>query len=119
MINGFVLDIINENTEEISVSLFTDKEIPSGVTISTKNSNYNYKSLLLMSINEGFMGGGISTDDERVCQVTIYKNSNPISYDFYKTLDDKEIIIDGLTNYITLVIPPSSKILIQLIPYFK
>lgn len=119
MINGFVLDIINENTEEISVSLFTNKEIPSGVTISTKNSNYNYKSLLLMSINEGFMGGGISTDDERVCQVTIYKNSNPISYDFYKILDDKEIIIDGLANYITLVMPPSSKTLIQLIPYFK
>jgi hypothetical protein len=119
MKNGFVLDIINENTEEISVSLFTNKEIPSGVSIMYKNSNYDYKSLFLMSINEGFMGAGISTDDERICHVTIYKNSNPTSYKFYKILDNKEIIIDGTTNYITLVIPPSSKTLIQLIPAFK
>ena len=72
-----------------------------------------------MSINEGFMGSGISTDDDRIYKVTIYKNNNPTNYEFHKILDNKEIIIDGLSNYITLVIPPSSKILIQLIPVFK
>lgn len=119
MINGFVLDITNENTEEISISLFTDKEIPSGVTISTKNSNYDYKSLYLMSVNKGFIGGGLSTDNERISQVIIFKNSDPISYEFHKILDEVEIIIDGLTNYFTIVIPPSSKSIVQLMPYLK
>lgn len=119
MINGFVLDIINENTEEITVSLFTNKAIPTGVSITAKNSNYNYNSLLLMSINEGFMGGGISTDDERICQVTVFKNNISCNHEFHKILDNMEIILDGRKNYIILTIPPSSKSLVQLMPFFK
>lgn len=119
MINGFELDIINENTEEASVSLFTNKEIPSGVSIIARNADYDYKALYVMSITEGFMGRGISTDDDRICHVTIIKNDNSSTYEFHKILDNMEIIIDGLNNYITLTIPPSSKSLFQLIPFFK
>ena len=119
MINGFVLDIVNENNEEVSISLFTNGEIPTGVTITARNSNYDYNSLFLMSINEGFIGGGISTDDKSISQVTIFKNGTPSTYEFCKILDGMEIIIDGLTNYITFVVPPKSKSLFQLIPHFK
>jgi hypothetical protein len=119
MINGFVLDIINENTEDITVLLFTNKEIPSGVTITAKNTNYDYSSLFLMSIKEGFMGGGISTDNEHISRVTIFKNNNPCSYEFHKIIDNLEIIIDGQNNYIAIEISPSSKSLVQLIPTFK
>jgi hypothetical protein len=119
MLNGFVLDVINENNEEVSISLFNNGEIQTGLTITARNSNYDYNSLFLMSINEVFIGGGISTDDESISQVTIFKNGTPITYEFCKILDGKEIIIDGLTNYLTFVVPPKSKSLFQLIPYFK
>ena len=119
MINGFVLDITNENKEAISISLFTGSEIPKGVTISIKNSNDDYNALLSMSMNEGFIGGGISTDDERISQVNIFKNGSPSSYEFHKIIDNLEIIIDGISNYITIVIPPTSKSLFQLMPFLK
>jgi hypothetical protein len=116
MINGFLLDIVNENKDEVHVSLFQNQQLPIGVSINAKNSSYDYKSLLLMSINEGFIGSGISIDDDHNHKVTICKNGNTQSYEFYKILYNKEIIIDGLANYITLVIRPSSNLSIQLIP---
>jgi hypothetical protein len=103
---------------EVTVSLFTEKEIPSGVVIKAKNSTYDYHSLFLMSINEGFMGSGVSIDDDRICQITIYEDGKPTICDVKKIFDNKEIIIDGLTNYITIIIPPSSGILFQLMPSF-
>jgi hypothetical protein len=119
MINGFVLDIVNENNEEVSISLFNNGEIQTGLTITARNSKYDYNSLFLMSINEGFIGCGISTDDKSISQVTIFKNGTPSTYEFCKILDGMEIIIDGLTNYITFLVRPKSKSLFQLIPHFK
>ncbi len=119
MINGFVLEITNEKKEDVLVSLFNNELITAGVTIRAKNSNYDYKSLYIMAINEGFSGSGIMTDDDRICRINIYKDSIPTSFEFYKILGDQKIIIDGLFNYITLIIPQSSKLLLQLIPGFK
>ncbi len=119
MINGFVLEVVNENTTEVIVTLFKNASLPNGVRIHSRNSQYDYNSLFQMSIDEGFMGSGISTDDERISRITIYKDSNPTSFEFNKILDNLEIIIDGQTNYISLVIPPSSDTIIQLMPLFN
>jgi hypothetical protein len=119
MINGFVIDVFNETNEPVSVSLFKDMTFPAGVTVKAIHSDYDYKSLSLLAINEGFIGSGISTDDDRICQVTVFKNSLHQIFEFNKIFDNTEIIIDGLANYISFVIPPFSKSIIQLLPTFK
>ncbi|MBU3714207.1 MAG: hypothetical protein FGM46_04585 [Ferruginibacter sp.] len=116
MINGFVIDIINENPEAIFLPLFTDKGLPGGVTITAKHSGYDYNALFLMAMTEGFTGSGISTDDERIGQVTIYEAGKPNNYEFYKLLENRKIRIDGVSCYVTLIIPPSSEITAQLMP---
>lgn len=119
MINGFVVEIINENKKSVSVSLFKSDGIPAGVTIHTKGTDYDYNAMHLLSINKGFKGSGLSVDDERISGVTIYKESNPKSYPFHKIMDNHEIMIDGVSNYLSILIPASSHILFQLLPTFK
>jgi hypothetical protein len=119
MINGFVIDVFNETNEPVSVSLYKDMTLPAGLTIKAIHSDYDYKSLSFLAVNEEFIGSGISTDDDRICKVTFFKDSIPQSLVFNKILDNTEINIDGLANYVTLVIPPFSKSIIQLLPTFK
>lgn len=116
MINGFLIDIVNENNEDVTLSFFTNQKIPNGVSVTVKNLDFDYNSLLSMAINTGFIGNGICTDDNRIFQAAIYKNGTPIFYEFSKVLNDTEIMIDGLSNYFALTIPPSSKTLVQLLP---
>ncbi len=93
--------------------------LPAGLTIKAIHSDYDYKSLSFLAVNEGFIGSGISTDDDRISQVTVFKDSLPQIFKFNKILNNTEINIDGLANYITLVAPLFSKSIIQLLPTFK
>ena len=90
--------------------------IPDGVSIIPINSKYDYSALSLMALNEGFKGSGILIDNDDIESVTIYSNNIPTIYSFRKFLDNQEIIIDGLANYISIVIPATSKTILQLMP---
>lgn len=119
MINGIVIDVFNETNESVSFSLFKDLTLPAGVAIKAIHSDYDYRSPSFLAINEGFIGGGISTDNDGICQVTVFKDNIPQIFKFNKILDNTEINIDGLANYITHVAPPFYKSIIQLFPTFK
>jgi len=118
MINGFLLEISNANNAEVTLPFFKDGPLPSGIDIHVTNSDYQYADLISMAQAEGFTGSGIITDDERVSLLTIYMNHQPTQYHFSKILDNLEITIDGAGNYISLVFPPESTTLVQLMPRF-
>lgn len=115
MINGITIEIENQNNKEVSIELFKNN-IPDGVSIKSINSDFDYSSLSLMALNEGFQGSGISTDNDDIKSVTIYSNHIPSVYPFRNILDNQEIIIDGVANYISIVIPADSKTILQLLP---
>ena len=115
MINGVIIEIENQNNKDVTVEIFKPN-IPDGVSIKSINSNYEYASLTLMALNEGFKGSGILTDNEDIERVTIYSNDIPTIHSFRKILENQEIIIDGIANYISIVIPATSKTILQLKP---
>jgi hypothetical protein len=118
MLSGFLLEISNYNNNEVAVSFFREEPLPSGIDIRVRNTDYNYASLLAMAQTDGFTASGIIADEERVSLLTIYKNHQPTAYQFSKILDGLDITIDGAGNYISLVFPPESTTLVQLMPRF-
>ena len=118
MPSGFFLEISNTNNTEVSIPFFREEPLPAGITIRARNTDYDYEALLNIAQKDGFTGSGIITDDERVSQLTIYKNHQPTPYQFSKILDNLDITIDGAGNYITLNFPPESTTLVQLMPTF-
>ena len=119
MPNSFLLEISNTNKAEVSIPFFREEPLQSGIDIHVRNSDYQYADLLSMAQTDGFTGSGIITDDERVSLLTIYKNNQPTQYHFSKILDNLNITIDGAGNYISLVFPPMSTVLVQLMPRFN
>ena len=115
MINGFLLEIENATLEEQLIPFFKKEQLPEGVYIRAKGTSYDYDSLLLLATSKGFKGTGIMVDDINVNRLSIYKNNEPKDIILNKIIDDIEILIDGGSNYITLVIPPRTNVLIQLI----
>lgn len=46
------------------VTLFQNKELPEGITVRARNTEYDYTTLLSMSKTKGFAGSGINIDQE-------------------------------------------------------
>ncbi len=118
MINGFLVEILNENNEAVSVSLFQPAGIPPGITIHAKGTEHDYHALHHMSVTAGFMGAGLSTDDDRIIHGTIHHDHTQTNFSFNKILDNHPIVIDGKSRFITLIIPAGTKMLLQLLPTF-
>lgn len=118
MINGFLIEITNENNEEQLIHLFKDT-LPGEVSIKSINSNYDYPTLSLMALNQAFEGSGIVTDIGGTCSITIHTNGISTTHQFSKSLDNQEIIIDGKTNYLSIFTPPKSKSIVQLVPVLR
>jgi hypothetical protein len=116
MINGFVIDINNENGIEFEIPLFHDFTLPDGLSIKIINSNYTYDSLVLMAKSKCFMGNGFKSSI--ITKIKIF-NKNDCKYiEIGYLFSDFKVIIDGFENYITIVIPPFAKGLFQLMPQF-
>ena len=117
MINGFIVEIKNTLAIEQTVLLFKEGGMPKGITVLSKGTTYDYDSLLSLSKREGFKGSGIITDDFEVNQLTIFTENNATQHHFSK-IHEESIFLDGITKYISLVIPSCKTVLIQLAPLF-
>ena len=116
MINGFVIEIKNTSTHKHTVRLFSDDDLPEGVTIATRNPKFYYKALRSFAMTDGFIGSGVSSDEELA--FTIHNGGKSESFST-KFLPEKEIVIDGDSKYIAINIPPDSSVLFQLLPSFE
>jgi len=112
-INGFVIDIHNETNQSHLIRIFENSTLPNGVKINLRNSEYDYHLLQSLAQSKGFIGNGISADQK--LRFTI---SNGLTTEIYhdKFLTDKEILIDGFSNYVEVEIPAATSILFQLMP---
>ena len=112
-INGFVIDIHNETNQSHLIRLFENSTLPDGVKINFRNTEYDYNLLQTLAQSKGFIGNGISVDKELKFAI-----SNGLTTKKYLTkfLTDKEILIDGLSNYVEVEIPARTLILFQLMP---
>jgi hypothetical protein len=117
MINGFVLDIRNTSSLQKCVRLFSDKELPEGVSISYHRQDIDYKALCAYALKDGFMGDGININEK--LEFTIHQNAISETY-VTKLLTDKKMVVDGGgTNFITVNLPPNAKVMFQLMPLFE
>jgi hypothetical protein len=117
MINGFVIDVENTSSEEFSIPLFKEKQLPEGISIRSIRGEYDYESSVLMAKNENFMGCGFQSDFIIKIQVI----SPEVIYDLDSRVvaSDNKIILDGFNQYLSIVVPANSMGFFQLFPFIQ
>ena len=116
MNRGFTIELINNNKSERSINLFTNEGLPNDVTVNVINTQNNYDILLNIALREGFIGSGLMTNSDLVNCITIHDGSKLEIISFEKMLIEKKILINGTSNFISLTVPPSSHLVLQLLP---
>ena len=116
MNRGFTIELINKNKSERNINLFTKEGLPDNVTVNVINTKNNYDILLNIALGEGFMGSGLMTNSDLVNCITIHDGSKLEIVSFEKMLIEKKILINGTSNFISLTVPPSSHLVLQLLP---
>ena len=76
-------------------------------------------SPLNIAINKGFKGSGIIINTELINQICLQDEQNSETIIINKILQNKQIILNGHSKYISMILPPKSDfpIIIQLIPW--
>ena len=116
MINGFLLQITNRSSDWETVALFKKGESNPHVDIKTYQTDFDIHSLLFMANSQGFVGGGIKSENGFIEKVTIY-TPNAVSKIEFKTFCDLPcVFIDGFANYLSVEVPPLKTGFFQLLP---
>ena len=116
MNRGFTIELINNNNAEREINLFTNEGLPDDVTVNVINTQNNYDILLNIALGEGFIGSGLMINSELVNCITIHDDSKLEIVSFEKMLIEKKILINGTSNFISLTVPPSSHLVLALLP---
>ncbi len=116
MNRGFTIEFINTNKSERNINLFTNEGLPDDVTVNVINTQNNYDILLNIALGEGFIGSGLMTNSDLVNCITIHDGSKLEIVSFEKMLIEKKILINGTSNFISLTVPPSSHLVLALLP---
>ena len=116
MNSGFTIELINNNKSDRDIKFFTNEGLPDDVTVNVINTKNNYNFLLNIAQGEGFMGSGLMINSELVNCITIHEGSKLEIVSFEKMLIEKKISINGTSNFISLTVPPSSHLVLQLLP---
>ena len=115
MLNGFVLEINNENGFDCEVPLFLDFKLPTGVIIKTSSAEFSYDDLIKMAQREKFIGSGFQSDIIQKVVLVSPKDKKTLKTPSFSM--KQEIILDGLESYLHITIPEKSFGMFQLIPY--
>jgi hypothetical protein len=118
MEHGFIVEVSNDTDFPQVLYLFKDAGLPSGISVKVINSNLDYDFLLIVAKKKGFIGTGVIVDNKDLKCVTVFDGLNTETICFDKLILQKQILIDGINRYMSLVIPGKSEapILIQLVP---
>ena len=116
MNSGFTIELINNNKSERNINLFTNEGLQDDVTLNVINTKNNYDFLLNIALEEGLMGSGLMINSELVNCIRIHEGSKLEIVSFEKMLIEKKISINGTSNFISLTVPPSSHLVLQLLP---
>ena len=115
MNRGFTIELINNNKSDRDINLFTNEGLPDDVTLNVINTKNNYDFLLNIAL-EGFIGSGLMINSDLVNCIKIHDDSKLEIVSFEKMLIEKKISINGTSNFISLTVPPSSHLVLQLLP---
>ena len=118
MENGFVIEIHNNSGQEKELYLFKEGGLPAGVLVNVVNSSIDYDFLLNIASTKGFVGTGIMVSNEQIKFVRVYDGEDVETVGFDKLIVEKQVVMNGVDKYISLVIPASSEVpvLVQLLP---
>jgi hypothetical protein len=116
MNRGFTIELINNNKSDRDINLFTNEGLPDDVTVNVINTKNNYDFLLNIAIGEGFFGSGLMINSDLVNCITIHDGSKFEIVSFENMLIEKKILINGTSNFISLTVPPSSHLVLALLP---
>ncbi len=116
MEKGFTIEVCNNTIIEKDIKLFTKEGLPDDVTVNVINTKNNYDFLLNIALGEGFMGSGLMINSDLVNCITIHDGSKLEIISFEKMLIEKKILINGTSNFISLTVPPSTHLVLQLLP---
>jgi hypothetical protein len=116
MNRGFTIELINNNNAEREINLFTKDGLADDVTVNVINTKNNYDFLLNIALGEGFMGSGLMINSDLVNSITIHDGGKLEFISFEKMLIENKIFINGTSKFISLTVPPSTHLVLQLLP---
>lgn len=116
MENGFTIEVSNNTSAEKEIKLYTQDGLVEGVIVKVVNSDLDYNFLLNIVLRDGFIGSGLMINSDLVNCISIHDGSKLEIVSFEKMLIEKKISINGTSNFISLTVPPSSHLVLQLLP---
>ena len=99
MINGFVVDIINNTNEQKEICLFKEGGIPEDVLVHVINNpalDLNY--LLNIARIKGFMGSGLQVDTDLIDHLVIHDEENVETIGFKNVYNETNLDCGCLTH---------------------
>ena len=118
MINGFTIEVHNNNGQEKELCLFKEGGLPAEVLVNVVNSSVDYNFLLNIARDKGFFGSGIMVNNDQIKFVTVYDGEVVETVEFDKLIVEKQVVMNGVDKYISIVIPAGNEVpvLVQLLP---
>ena len=111
--NGFIVYIINSNSIEKVVKLFSNT-LPERISVNTMDKVYNFDALLKIAQNDAFIGNSITTGLNDGIQLEIVNNNKIEKIILKGRYERSEIRINGNDEFISVLCPPNSNFYIRL-----
>ena len=119
MINGFTVEIINNASTPQELLLFKEGGIPKSVQVNVINNlAFDYNVLLNLALTQGFTGTGVHVNSNSIDSITVYNANNveTLYFNNQPLITDLNITINGSSSYMSLFVPATTNMVLQLIP---
>lgn len=111
--NGFIVYIINSNSIEKVVKLFSNT-LPERISVNTMDKVYDFHALQKIAQNNAFIGNSITTGLNDSIELEIVNKNQIEKIILNGRYERSEIRINGNDEFISVLCPPNSNFYIRL-----
>ena len=112
--NGFLISIINRTPTIQEVTLFQGS-VPSGLTIRTMDSRYDFEQLQQAAKVNPFKGNALTTNSDKAISIEIVNHDHSERIMLLERYEGADVIVDGQHNHIKVWCPGNSTFYIRLL----
>ena len=111
--NGFIVEVINNNSTIKEVKLFSGN-LSNGILVNTIVNHFDFEGLKMASQANPLIGNTLTTDSEYPLQIEIIQNIVTQNIMLKERHEGTNIVIDGKDNYIKINCPVNANFYIRL-----
>ena len=113
MSDGFLISITNRTPTIQEVTLFQGS-VPSGLTIRTMDSRYDFEQLQQAAKVNPFKGNALTTNSDKAISIEIVNHGHAERIILHERYEGADMIVDGQHNHINVWCPGNSTFYIRL-----